>query len=258
MEYDRFAEIYGTWTETAASARANLNFYLDAYARADGPVVELGIGDGRIAVEAAKRGRDVIGVDLSPVMLARCRERATEAGVLNRLTLIEGDFRHFSLPEPAALISLPYHSLGHLTTLDAKRDALRHIRTQLAPGGRFIFDDFRMTPARVDQMRQVQLRAEYRSPDGAHTLLWVTSLVDEQAQTMRVITWEDELDGTACLRERRYRPLSLSWLEPAQARALLADAGFVTEACYGDFSGTPFDPATAEEQVWIARREQAA
>lgn len=258
MEYDRFAEIYGVWTSTAASAKANLAFYLDAYAMADGPVVELGVGDGRIAVEAARRGRDVVGVDLSPVMLARCRDRAAKAGVLDRLTLVEADFRSFTLPAPAALIALPYHSLGHLTTLDQKREALRHVYRQLAPGGRFIFDDFQMTPARVDAMRRVQLRAEYRSPAGANTLLWVTSLVNEDAQTLRVITWEDELDGEGRLRNRQYRPLSLSWLEASQARALLDETGFIVEACYGDFTGTAFNPSTADEQVWVARKGLAS
>ena len=56
-EYDSFAEIYAVWTDTAGSTRANLPFYLDAYAKTDGPVVELGVGDGRIAVQAAARGR---------------------------------------------------------------------------------------------------------------------------------------------------------------------------------------------------------
>lgn len=256
MEYDRFAEIYGVWTDTAASARANLEFYLSAYAAAEGPVVELGVGDGRIAVEAARRGRDVVGVDLSPVMLARCRDRAEQAGVLPRLTLMEGDFRTFTLPEPAALIALPYHSLGHLTTFDAKRDAVRHVFTQLAEGGRFIFDDFQMTPARADAMRRVQLRAAFER-DGAEALLWVTSLVDESAQTMRVVTWEDQLDGEGILRQRQYRPLSLSWMTAVQAQALLEDAGFTVEACYGDFSRTAFDAASADEQVWVARKGPA-
>ena len=38
------------------------------------------------------------------------------------------------------------------------------------------------------------------------------------------------------------------------AKGLLVAAGFAIEACYGDFARTPFDPATAHEQVWIARR----
>ena len=56
-EYDRFADIYQVWTDTAASTRANLAFYVDAYVNEPGPVVELGVGDGRIAVAAASRGR---------------------------------------------------------------------------------------------------------------------------------------------------------------------------------------------------------
>ena len=254
MPYERFADIYGVWTATAPSARANLAFYVETYLATDGPVVELGVGDGRIAVDAARRGRTMIGVDLSPAMLRLCRERAARAGVLERLTLLEADFRSFTLPEPAALIALPYHSLGHLLSLDDKRDALHHIQTQLRPGGAFVFDDFFMTPDHIDRMRRVQLRAEYQSADGHDVLLWVTSLVDQAAQSMRVVTWEDQLDADGTQERRRYRTLSLTWLEVAQARSLLEDAGFTIEACFGDFDRTPFHPSSAQEQIWIARK----
>jgi SAM-dependent methyltransferase len=253
-DYDRFADIYQVWTDTAASTQANLPFYVDAYVNEPGPVVELGVGDGRIAVAAALRGRPVIGVDLSTAMLDRCRQRAERAGVGDRLTLLNADFRDFRLDEPAALIALPYHSLGHLVAIDDKRHAIAQVFSQLRPGGRFIFDDFLMTPALVSHMRQVQLRAEYRRANGADALLWVTSLVDEVAQSIRVVTWEDELDPNGELVRRRYRHLSLSWLEPAQARTLLAEAGFEITSCFGAFDGTPFADATAREQIWIARR----
>lgn len=253
-EYDSFSDIYAVWTDTAASARANLAFYVDACLAMGGPVVELGVGDGRIAVEVAVRGRDVVGVDLSAAMLDRCRRRAEDAGVLDRLTLLCADFRHFQLETPAGLITLPYHSLGHLLALDDKRQAVAHVFSQLRPGGYFIFDDFLITPALVDHMRQVQLRAEYRSASGADTLLWVTSLVNEASQSIRVVTWEDEADAAGLLVRRRYRRLSLSWLLPSQAERLLTEAGFVVEACFGDFARTPFSAETAHEQVWIARR----
>jgi SAM-dependent methyltransferase len=197
----------------------------------------------------------VIGVDISPAMLQLCRDRASQAGVLDRLTLLQADFRTFTLAEPAALIALPYHSLGHLASIDAKRDALLHIHSQLRPGGRFVFDDFLMTPARLDRMQQVQLRAEYPSADGRAMLLWVTSLVDEAAQSLRVVTWEDTLDDEGAMTRRRYRMLSLSWTTPAQAGQLLADTGFAVDACLGDFDGTPFEAATAQEQIWIARKD---
>jgi SAM-dependent methyltransferase len=253
-EYDAFSDIYSVWTETASSAQANLTFYTEAYLAADGPVVELGVGDGRIAVRAAAQGRPITGVDISAAMLDRCRRRAAAAGVLDRLTLLHADFRQFTLREPAGLIALPYHSLGHLLSLDDKRDAVAHLFSQLRPGGHFIFDDFLMTPALVDHMRRVQLRAEYVSAAGADTLLWVTSLVDEAAQSIRVVTWEDEVNADGLLASRRYRKLRLSWLEPDQARSLLIGAGFEVEACFGDFLRTPFSADTAHEQVWVARK----
>ena len=271
QQYDHFADIYGVWTETASSTRANLPFYVDAYLAAQGPVVELGVGDGRIAVRAATRGCRVIGVDASTAMLDLCRARATRAGVADRVDLRRADFRDFTLREPVDLIALPYHSIGHLTTVDDKRRALQQVFTQLRPGGRFIFDDFLMTPALMAHMRQVQLRATYpwssssssltgspgsptaRSPE-QDTLLWVTSLVDESSQSLTVVTWEDRLHADGRLDTRRYRRLHLSWLLPAQARQLLADTGFEVEACYGDFQRTPFADTTAVEQVWVARK----
>jgi ubiquinone/menaquinone biosynthesis C-methylase UbiE len=253
-EYDSFADIYAVWTDTAASTRANLAFYVDSYAGADGPVVELGVGDGRIAVTAAAQGTRIVGVDLSSAMLRLCRQRAERAGVSDRVNLVQADFRSFTLDEPAGLIALPYHSLGHLQSFGEKRRALDQVFQQLRPGGQFVFDDFLMTPELITYMRRVQLRAEYRTARGTDTLLWVTSLVDEAAQAMRVVTWEDELDESGLLLNRRYRRLSLSWLQPAQARELLTASGFAIDACYGDFNRTPFSDATAHEQVWVARK----
>jgi SAM-dependent methyltransferase len=254
-EYDRFADIYTVLIGATSSARASLPFYLDAYAAVDGPIVELGVGDGRIAVAAAQRGARVIGVDLSAAMLELCRERAAQAGVGDRLTLIQADFRSFALEQPAALICLPYRSIGHLLTLEEKGRAIRHIFSQLRPGGRFTFDDALMTPSRIAAMRQVRLSAEYKSANGgADVLLWVTSLVHEETRSIKMVTWEDEMDRDEVMVRRKYRRLSLSWLEPTEARSLLEEAGFSIEACFGDFTRTPFDEATAEEHIWIARK----
>ena len=253
-QYDSFADIYGIWTETAPGVETNRRFYVDACLAAGGPVVELGVGDGRIAVAAAARGCRIIGVDASLVMLRRCRERAERAGVGDRIELLEADFRTFRIDEPAALVTLPYHSIGHLTSMQAKRRAVRRVFSQLRPGGRFIFDDFVMTPDALARMRQVQLRAAYRSAAGTDILLWVTSRVNEKARLMTVITWEDHFTVDTRPEWRRYRRLELSWLDPDHARMLLLQTGFTIDACLGDFDGTPFSIDNAAEQIWIARK----
>ena len=61
IEYDFFADIYDIWTGEAPAAKRNLPFYVEEYLRTAGPVVELGVGNGRIAIEAARRGKPNAG-----------------------------------------------------------------------------------------------------------------------------------------------------------------------------------------------------
>ncbi len=254
VEYDAFADIYAIWTSTAPITSANLPFYVELCQETPGPVAELGVGDGRIAVEVARAGKSIIGVDSSAEMLHRCRARAQAAGVLDRLKLIHADFRDFSLPEPAELVTIPFHTLGHLVTMDDKRAGLRQIYSQLAPGGRLIFDHFVYDPDAALRYSGVTLRAEYTNPEsGQDTLLWMTTRYEPESQTIRIIAWTDEIDGVGVLIRRQYRRLSFSWLEPEQTRKLLEETGFGIEALYGDFDRSPFSE-DSPEQIWVARR----
>jgi SAM-dependent methyltransferase len=253
-EYDTFADIYEIWTSTAPVTARNLPFYVEVCRQTSGLVAELGVGNGRIAVEVAKAGKSIIGVDSSNEMLQLCRAKAQAASVLKRLKLIHADFRDFGLPEPAELITIPFHSIGHLVTMDDKRAALRHIYGQLAPGGRLIFDHFVFDPEAASRYGGVTLRAEYTNPDsGQDTLLWMTTLYDYENQTLRIITWTDEIDGLGVLVRRQYRRLSFSWLETEQARTLLEETGFEIDTLYGDFDRSPFSEES-REQIWVARR----
>ncbi len=259
LEYDRFAEIYEAWTEASTAARNSAGFYVDVYLQTPGVVVELGVGTGRIALEAARRGREMIGVDASAEMLKRCRARAEAASVSDRLRLLEADFRSFELEHPASLIALPYHSIGHLTAEEEKTKAVRHVYDQLAPGGRFIFDDFNYRPELAERFRQVELKGELVHPDtGLDALLWATSLIDVASQSLRLVTWTDEVDPDGRLVRRQYRRLSLSWLEPQQWQDILIGAGFMIEECYGDYAGTPFDATHANDQLWVAVKPEGS
>jgi SAM-dependent methyltransferase len=253
VDYDDFADIYDIWTATAPVTARNLPFYIEEYLRTEGPVVELGVGNGRIAIEAARRGKAVIGVDSSPRMLARCRERAAAAGVADRITLLEADFRDFVLDRPAGLVAIPFHTVGHLTTHDARRAAFARIHSQLAPGGRLIFDHFVFDPEIARRLSAPQLRAEYVNPEtGRETLLWVYVRLDLEARTMRIVAWTDELDAASTVVGRRYHRLSFSWIDPEEVEALLADTGFTIEQVYGEFDRRPAEGSS--ERIWVARR----
>src|SRR5688572_24292160 len=107
-----------------AHYRPDVDFYVSAAGDATGPVVELGIGTGRIAVPTALHGVPVIGVDASARMLDECRRRAADAGVSDLIDLRQGDFRTPPVSEQVGLVTCPFRALSHLDSDVARREGL--------------------------------------------------------------------------------------------------------------------------------------
>src|SRR5215831_6457638 len=98
--YDAWADRYD---DRSRGVAADVSFYVALAREADGPIVELAVGTGRVAIPVAQAtGRCVLGLDASSAMLAQAREHAAEAGV--ELDLREGDMRELEIEEPAALV----------------------------------------------------------------------------------------------------------------------------------------------------------
>ena len=79
--YDEIARLYDPWSRSVVE---DVSFYVDEAVRSGGPVLELGVGTGRIAIPIAAVGIQVVGVDLSEGMLEVARERAELAAVIGR------------------------------------------------------------------------------------------------------------------------------------------------------------------------------
>jgi SAM-dependent methyltransferase len=154
MSWDEaFADRYGEWS---ADMTADVAFYVELARQAAGPLVELAIGNGRVAIPAAQAtGKRVIGIDSSPAMLAQARTRAAAARV--ELDLREGDMRDLRLAEPAALIYCPFRALLHLPTWADRRRTFERVAASLQPGGRFAWNAFAFDhriAARLDGQHQ--------------------------------------------------------------------------------------------------------
>src|SRR5947209_8691822 len=139
MSWDEaFSHRYEEWS---APMRADIAFYVALARQAEGPLVELAVGNGRVAIPVAQAtGRPVIGVDTSPAMLAQARVRATEAGV--ELDLRAGDMRDFTLDQPAGLIYCPFRALLHLPTWADRRRTFERVAAALRPQGQFAWNAF--------------------------------------------------------------------------------------------------------------------
>lgn len=226
-DYDAFAPIYDTW---AADMTEDVDFYVELAQRADGPVVELAVGTGRVAIPVAERtGKRLLGIDRSPAMLAVARERSAAAGV--DLDLREGDMRDLSLDEPAALIYSPARSLLHLPTWADRRRLFERVAAALRPGGRFAWNAFVF-----DHRIAVELDGK---PDA----------IGEIAYRNDYFPTDNRIEIALESGPR----VSLWWVTRSEWEALLDVSGLETEALYGWFDRRPFDEES-REFVWVARK----
>jgi SAM-dependent methyltransferase len=227
--YDSWADRY----DEGAARAADVPFYVGLARDADGPLVELAVGTGRVAVPVAQAtGRRVIGIDSSRGMLAQARARAGEAGV--ELDLREGDIRELEIEEPAALIYCPGRSLLHLPTWADRRRCFERVAASLRPGGRFAWNAFAFDhhlAAAIDG-RHADVAPGVPVP---HTIHY--SVGDNRAD----ITLDD--GGTG----------SLWWATKNEWLGLLDVAGLRVEALYGGFEGEPLGD-DSREYVFVARR----
>jgi ubiquinone/menaquinone biosynthesis C-methylase UbiE len=225
--YDAFAPIYDDWS---AHMTDDVQFYVELARETEGPLVELAVGNGRVAIPVAREtGRHVLGLDASQAMLDQARAKADAAGV--DLELRQGDMRELELDEPAGLIYIPFRSLLHLPTWPDRRRVFERVHASLRPGGRFAWNAFVFDPriaVRVDGEWQEQNGVRHRIDQAKH---------------------DNRLDITLESGEA----ISLWWLNRSEWEGLIEVAGFEIEALYGGFERQPFDE-NANEFVWVVRK----
>jgi ubiquinone/menaquinone biosynthesis C-methylase UbiE len=227
MSWDEsFADRYDEW---AATMSADVPFYVELAAEADGPLVELAVGSGRVAIPVAQAtDRAVTGIDASPAMLAQARARAEAAGV--RLDLHLGDMRELTVDEPAALVYCPYRALLHLPTWTDRRRTFERVFAALRPGGRFAWNVFAF-----DHHYAAEHDGRPQDEPLPHTVRY--AIADNRVDI------ELEGGGTS----------SLWWATKNEWLGLIDVAGLELEALWGDFARTPLNDDSGE-YVFVARR----
>lgn len=229
--YDSIAGIYDPWS---ASVVEDITFYVDEAKRHGGPVVELAVGSGRIAVPIARAGINVIGVDLSPGMLAVASAFGEEHGVSGLLDLRIGDLREPPVDETVPLVICPFRSLLHMPDEDEKLRALRAAHDLLQPGGHLVFDVFAPSSEDIAETNGLWLEREEEIFERAD---W-----DEATRTLRLSVRSGESAAS----------MDLHWLSAIEWRRLIDQAGFDVAALYGWFDRRPFKGD--EDMIWSCRR----
>jgi SAM-dependent methyltransferase len=196
-------------------------------------VLDLACGAGRHAAELESAGARVTGLDLSPAMLHRARQR-TQA------LLVRGDMR--ALPFRAGSFGLVvnlFTSFGYFRSDAEHGQVLRQVALVLEPGGRFILDYLN-----AEQVRRTLRRGSEEISDG-----------DVGARVRRRFSEE----GLYVVKEIELRAENRSFQERVrlftaqELEALMVDAGLEVVEQFGDYDGCP--PAgDAPRSILVAMR----
>jgi ubiquinone/menaquinone biosynthesis C-methylase UbiE len=244
--WDEYAPFYD-WENARTLGRRDVPFWQRVAAQADGQVLELGCGTGRISIPLAKSGVDLVGVDRSEPMLSRLRSRISRAsfGGARSLEIVRADIR--MLPFRRQRFSMVLAPYGILQSLIRERDltaTLDSVARVMKRGGTFGIDLVPDVPNWREYENKVQLRGEAK---GGARLTLVESV--RQDPRRHLTTFEQQYVERRGRRTTTHRfELTFRTLTIAQMSRRLERAGFRVDTVLGDYRGRPWD---ARADVWI-------
>ncbi len=231
----------------------DVQFYVALATKVGGPVLEYGVGNGRIALPVARHGVAVEGIDWSRPMLADLRARLAgeDPAVRGLVRGHHGDMRTKRLRRRFPLVTCPFNAALHLyERVDVER-FLARVREHLAPGGLFVcdlsvpvFEDLLRDPTRAYRAPR------FKHPTTGEVVRYVEHFDYDRARQVLFVSMEFEPMRNP---ERAWMtPLAHRQFFPREWEALLHYNGFDVDKVEGDFHGGPLD-RTSDVMVWYAR-----
>jgi SAM-dependent methyltransferase len=239
----------------AFAFEGDVPLYLDLAASEGGNVLEVACGTGRLVVPLARAGNRVVGIDISPPMLAIARAKLPADA---RVRLIAADMRTFDVGTegPFDLAIVAVKSFSYLTDASDQLATLERIAAHLRPTGLLAIDLLHPRPewvgAVAGSMRDDMLE---RSPERGFTLSRVESVVStDLSRQVRVIRSAYEvIDDHGAIVNKRFVEWPYRYTYRFEAEHLLARAGFTVEHVYGGYRREPFT-SDSEVMLFVARR----
>jgi len=231
----------------------DLQMYRDFALAAEGSVLELGCGTGRVLIPLALDGHYVTGLDESAAMVAVAQAKTDAANVGDRVTLVQGDIRDFDLPSRFALAFIPINTFMHCYDIGQQLACLRCIRRHLQSGGQLIVDVYHPDlQALLESDGRLVSEGTVLDPETGHAIQRLyTRRLDLAAQTQHITFIIDEMDRSGTVRRTLF-PFRMRFVYRYEMELLLRMAGYSLEAVYGSYDLEPFD-SNSEKMIFVAR-----
>src|SRR5262245_7451264 len=218
---------------------SGLDFYVGLARQANGPVLEVACGTGRVLLPCLQAGVDIEGLDLFEPLLTKLRAKAAVLGLKPRLH--QADMSDFSLSRRFRLLMIPFNAFIHNMTQEAQIRCLTICREHLYPGGMLAFDTF--FPAIEYLATPTNTRAwegEMPHPEtGLPMRMYDTRTIDRVAQTQHSVNELELLAADGSVAAVHRSQVSLRYLFKHEMELLLRVAGFARWEIHGDFNRRP-------------------
>ena len=219
----------------------DVDFYMGLARGANGPILELACGTGRIMLRCLAAGLDIEGADLSPAMLARLRQKAAARSFDARVSA--ASMSSFELPRRFALIMICGNAFVHNLTTDEQLATLRRCRAHLAPGGVLAFDayfpDSKLIMA-PDNTRVFE--GEVKHPEtGLPVRCYDTRSFDRVRQLQHSKNEIEFLDAAGNVAVTHRSESTARWIYKGEMELLLRLAGFERFQIFGAFDRRPLE-----------------
>ncbi len=256
IKYDFAVELYDfhLWSQMMG----DVEFYVDFAHSLGDSALEIASGTGRVLLPMAREGIKVTGLDLSELMLARCRDKLAEEPpeVQERVTLVHGDMRQFDLGQTFPLVFIPFRSFQTLLTVEDQVACLSCARRHVQPDGRFVINLFNPWMELLVNQPEDEEFGELPPmvlPDGRRVVARQRNYNrDFFRQTFEadIIYRVTHPDGS---KERLVQSYPMRWLYRFEAEHLLHRCGFEVLSIYADFKEKEFGSLDPGELIFICR-----
>jgi len=238
--YEQIAHYYDL---THDSLQEDLPLIMELARQADGPVLELGCGSGRLLLPIASAGSVIIGVDNSPAMLtlARRKVNALPDGVQQRIQLHQADMSAPALDNNFALILIPYNTLMHLDTRQAQATLTRAAKLR-QPGGKLFVDLLNpFTAAATPDDQLLSLENSMTDPESGDIILqFAANRLDASNQQLHITWIYDRSPAGGGPIHRTVAETTYHYRFPHQLELLLRDSGWNRIQLLGNYDRAPF------------------
>ena len=233
---DRIADVYDELYPPESDVDEAVVLLADL--AADGVVLELGVGTGRLALPLAARGVNVEGVDASATMVAKLK--AKPGGERLKVRLV--DFGREQLGEGFTLVFVAFNTFFNLADQSSQVACFANVASALAPGGRFVMEAFVPDLGRFDRGQRTDTTAiavQQVTIDSA-----IHDLVNQRVESIHTVV---RPDGIAMY------PVVIRYAWPAELDLMARLAGLQPEHRWGGWDRQPFT-ATARQHVSVWRK----